>query len=63
MFVYRHRLCLVQYGINAATIANGNKTVKVYNLQGRLVATTKSLNDLHLASGVYIVNNKKVIVK
>lgn len=50
-------------GINAATIANGNETVKVYNLQGRLVATTKSLNDLHLASGVYIVNNKKVIVK
>ena len=50
-------------GINAATIANGNETVKVYNLQGSLVATAKSLNDLHLASGVYIVNNKKVIVK
>ncbi len=50
-------------GINAATIANGNETVKVYNLQGCLIATTKSLNDLHLASGVYIVNNKKVIVK
>lgn len=50
-------------GINAATIANGNETVKVYNLQGRLVATAKSLNDLHLANGVYIVNNKKMIVK
>lgn len=50
-------------GINAATIANGNETVKVYNLQGSLVATAKSLNDLHLANGVYIVNNKKVIVK
>lgn len=50
-------------GINAATIANGNETVNVYNLQGCLVATAKSLNDLHLASGVYIVNNKKVIVK
>lgn len=50
-------------GINAATIANGNETVKVYNLQGCLIATTKSLNDLHLASGVYIVNNKKVIVR
>lgn len=50
-------------GINIATIANGNETVKVYNLQGRLVATAKSLNDLHLANGVYIVNNKKVIVK
>ena len=50
-------------GINAATIANGNETVKVYNLQGRLIATAKSLNDLHLANGVYIVNNKKVIVK
>lgn len=50
-------------GINAATVANGNETVKVYNLQGRLVATAKSLNDLHLANGVYIVNNKKVIVK
>lgn len=50
-------------GINPATIANGNETVKVYNLQGCLVATAKSLNDLHLANGVYIVNNKKVIVK
>lgn len=50
-------------GINAATIANGTETVKVYNLQGRLAATAKSLNDLHLANGVYIVNNKKVIVK
>lgn len=50
-------------GINAATIANGNETVKVYNLQGCLIATAKSLNDLHLANGVYIVNNKKVIVK
>lgn len=50
-------------GINAATIANDNETVKVYNLQGCLVATAKSLNDLHLANGVYIVNNKKVIVK
>lgn len=50
-------------GINAATVANGNETVKVYNLQGRLIATAKSLNDLHLASGVYIVNNKKVVVK
>ena len=50
-------------GINAATIANGNETVKVYNLQGCLVATAKSLNDLHLANGVYIVNNKKVIIK
>lgn len=49
--------------INAATIANGNETVKVYNLQGCLVATAKSLNDLHLANGVYIVNNKKVIAK
>lgn len=50
-------------GINAATVANGNETVKVYNLQGCLVATAKSLNDLHLANGVYIVNNKKVVVK
>lgn len=50
-------------GINAATITNGNETVKVYNLQGHLVATAKSLDDLHLANGVYIVNNKKVIVK
>ncbi len=50
-------------GINAATIANDNEPVKVYNLQGCLVATAKSLNDLHLASGVYIINNKKVVVK
>ena len=51
-------------GINAATIAAGsNEAVKVYNLQGCLVATAKSLDDLHLASGVYIVNNKKMVVK
>lgn len=51
-------------GINAATIAAGsNEAVKVYNLQGCLVATAKSMDDLHLASGVYIVNNKKVVVK
>ena len=51
-------------GINAATIAAGsNEAVKVYNLQGCLVATAKSMDDLHLASGVYIVNNKKMVVK
>lgn len=50
-------------GISAITNNGKSEAVKVYNLQGRLVATAKSLNDLHLASGVYIVNNKKVIVK
>ena len=51
-------------GINAATVAgNNNEAVKVYNLQGCLIATAKSLDDLHLANGVYIVNNKKMVVK
>lgn len=50
-------------GISAITNNGKSETVKVYNLQGCLIATAKSLNDLHLASGVYIVNNKKVIVK
>lgn len=50
-------------GISAITNNGKSEAVKVYNLQGCLIATAKSLNDLHLASGVYIVNNKKVIVK
>ncbi len=49
-------------GINAATVAN-NEEVKVYNLQGCLVASGKSINSLHLPAGVYVVNGKKVVVK
>ncbi len=48
-------------GINAAT--NKAEAVVVYNLQGVQVATAKSASDLNLASGVYIVNNRKVVIK
>lgn len=48
-------------GINAA--ATSGEPIVVYNLQGVRVATAKSVSDLNLASGVYVVNNKKVVVK
>ncbi len=48
-------------GINAA--ATSDRAVVVYNLQGIRVATAKSVDDLNLASGVYVVNNKKVVIK
>ena len=50
-------------GIEDATISFGNKGVKVYSLQGNLIATASSMNELHLSNGIYIINNKKVIIK
>ena len=50
-------------GIEDATISFGNKGVKVYSLQGNLIATASSMSELHLSNGIYIINNKKVIIK
>ena len=50
-------------GIEDATITFGNKGVKVYSLQGNLIATASSMSELHLSNGIYIINNKKVIIK
>ena len=50
-------------GIEDATISFGNKGVKVYSLQGNLIATATSMSELHLSNGIYIINNKKVIIK
>ena len=50
-------------GIEDATVSFGNKGVKVYSLQGNLIATASSMSELHLSNGIYIINNKKVIIK
>ena len=50
-------------GIEDPTISFANKGVKVYSLQGNLIATASSMSDLHLSNGIYIINNKKVIIK
>ena len=50
-------------GIEDATISFGNKGVKVYSLQGNLIATASAMSELHLSNGIYIINNKKVIIK
>ena len=50
-------------GIESATASFGNKGVKVYSLQGNLIATASSMSELHLNNGIYIINNKKVIIK
>nr|WP_294779592.1 hypothetical protein [Prevotella sp.] len=50
-------------GIEDTTISFANKGVKVYSLQGNLIATASSMSDLHLSNGIYIINNKKVIIK
>ena len=50
-------------GIEDATISFGNKGMKVYSLQGNLIATASSMSELHLNNGIYIINNKKVIIK
>lgn len=37
---------------------------KVYNLMGRLVLTTKEYSDIrNLASGIYVINGKKVMIR
>lgn len=50
-------------GIEDATISFGNKGVKVYSLQGNQIATASSMSELHLSNGIYIINNKKVVIK
>ena len=50
-------------GIEDTTVSFGNKGVKVYSLQGNLIATASSMSELHLNNGIYIINNKKVIIK
>jgi len=41
------------------SIDNSEKEYAVFDLQGRKVGTTKS----SLKSGIYIINNKKVVLK
>ena len=50
-------------GIESTTASFGNKGVKVYSLQGNLIATAASMSELCLSNGIYIINNKKVIIK
>lgn len=50
-------------GIESTTASFGNKGVKVYSLQGNLIATASSMSELHLSNGIYIINNKKVVIK
>ena len=50
-------------GIESTTASFGNKGVKVYSLQGNLIAIASSMSELHLNNGIYIINNKKVIIK
>ena len=50
-------------GIESTTASFDNKGVKVYSLQGNLIATASSMSELHLNNGIYIINNKKVIIK
>ena len=50
-------------GIESTTASFGNKGVKVYSLQGNLIATASSTSELHLNNGIYIINNKKIIIK
>ena len=50
-------------GIESTTASFGNKGVKVYSLQGNLIATASSMNELHLSNGIYIIKKKKVIIK
>lgn len=50
-------------GIESITTSFGNKDVKVYSLQGNQIATASSMSELHLSNGIYIINNKKVVIK
>ena len=50
-------------GIESITTSFGNKGVKVYSLQGNHIATASSMSELHLSNGIYIINNKKVVIK
>ena len=50
-------------GIN--DIENGSQTLKVYNLNGQCIKTGTSMDALKqdLPAGLYIINNKKIIIK
>ena len=50
-------------GINE--IDNVQQTLKVYNLNGQCIKTGSSMDELkqELSTGLYIINNKKVIIK
>lgn len=50
-------------GINSIINNGKGEAVKVYNLQGCQVATATSAKDLNLPAGIYVINNKKVVVK
>lgn len=50
-------------GISSIASESKGEAVKVYNLQGCQVATVTSAEDLSLPAGIYIINNKKVVVK
>lgn len=50
-------------GIESITTSFGNKGVKVYSLQGNQIAIASSMSELHLSNGIYIINNKKVVIK
>lgn len=50
-------------GISSIASESKGEAVKVYNLQGCQVATATSAEDLNLPAGIYIINNKKVVVK
>lgn len=50
-------------GIESITTSFSNKGVKVYSLQGNQIATASSMSELHLSNGIYIINNKKVVIK
>lgn len=50
-------------GIESITTSFDNKGVKVYSLQGNQIATASSMSELHLSNGIYIINNKKVVIK
>ena len=50
-------------GIESITTSFGNKGVKVYSLQGNQIAIASSMSEPHLSNGIYIINNKKVVIK
>lgn len=50
-------------GISSIASESKGEAVKVYNLQGCQVATATSTKNLNLPAGIYIINNKKVVVK
>ena len=50
------------YGSNGTLHINTTESVAIYNAQGVLVAVAHGDTTIKLARGLYIVNNKKVLV-